>query len=138
MKQSLDILLIDDDTDDIETFREALDVFGLVYTLAAYRDWESASTVLDDTIDLPDVIVLDLNMPRTHGFEALAFIKANVRLRFIPVIVLSVSRRVEDHEKSTLLGAAGFFSKPQRAEGWHPIVKALIAAVRANEPDKVT
>lgn len=138
MKQSIDILLIDDDSDDIETFREALNAFGLIFTLRAYRDWESAAEVLDNLTDLPDVIVLDLNMPRTHGHEALAYMKANVKLRAVPVIVLSVSRSVEDSEKSYLLGAAKFFSKPQREEHWHPIVKTVVAVVHANEPDTVS
>lgn len=137
MKQSIDILLIEDDSDDIETFREALNAFGLTYTLRVYRDWESAAEVLDNLTDLPDVIVLDLNMPRTHGHEALAYMKASVKLRSVPVIVLSVSRSVEDSEKSYLLGAARFFSKPQREEHWHPVVKAVVAVVHASEPDKV-
>jgi CheY-like chemotaxis protein len=129
--------MIDDDSDDIGVFREALDAFGLVYTLQPFRDWETASAYLESVTDTPDVIVLDLNMPRTHGHEALAFLKANVKLRHIPVIVLSVSRSVEDNEKSRLLGADGFFSKPQREEHWHVIVKAIVAVVHQNQPDKV-
>ena len=137
MKLNTDILMIDDDSDDIQVLREALDAFGLQYTLQTFFDWDSASSYFDFVTDLPDVIVLDLNLPRTHGHEALAFIKANVKLRHIPVIVLSVSRSVEDNEKSHLLGAEAFFSKPQRAEQWHLIVKAIITAVRKNQTDKV-
>jgi CheY-like chemotaxis protein len=137
MQGTLDIILIDDDQDDIDTFKEALQAFGLGYTLRSYSDWESASMVLDVLEELPDAIVLDLNMPRTHGHEALAYVKANVKLRHIPVIVLSVSRRPEDSEKSYLLGAAGFFTKPQREEHWHPVVKAIVEAVRIVAPDKV-
>ena len=135
---SIGILMIDDDSDDIEVFKEALNAFGLAYTLETFLDWEDASSHLDIVDDLPDVIVLDLNMPRTHGHEALAFLKANVKLRHIPVIVLSVSRSVMDNEKSLLLGAVAFFSKPQREEHWHAIVKAIIAAVRQSQPEKIS
>ena len=133
----IDVLLIDDDLEDVEMFREALNAFGLACLLQTYNDWETACNHLDRTDSLPDVIVLDLNLPRTHGHEALAYLKASVKLRHIPVVVLSVSTRGEDSEKSFLLGAKGYFSKPAREENWHPIVKAIIEAVELNQPEKI-
>ena len=133
------ILLVEDDELDVISFERTLKKLNIDFDLIIAHNGKEALTLLNDPEKplMPDVILLDLNMPKTHGHEALAYIKANVKLRIVPVIVLSVSRRPVDNEKSMLLGAAGFFSKPNREDQWHPIVRAIVAAVHANEHDTV-
>lgn len=65
----------------------------------------------------PDLILLDLNMPRKDGREALQEIKADPRLRRIPVVVLTTSKTEEDILRSYDIGAAGFITKPVTFEG---------------------
>jgi CheY-like chemotaxis protein len=73
----------------------------------------------------PGLILLDLNMPRKDGREALREIKADPDLRAIPVIVLTTSKAEEDIVRSYDLGASGFISKPVTFEGLVDVMKTL-------------
>jgi len=73
----------------------------------------------------PDLILLDLNMPRMDGREALAQIKADPGLRSIPVVVLTNSNTQEDILRTYDLGGAGFIIKPLTFEGMLEVVKVL-------------
>ena len=68
--------------------------------------------------DLPQLILLDLNMPRKNGFEALAEIKADENLCKIPIIIFTTSKAPKDIEKAYLLGANCFVSKPNTLDEW--------------------
>ncbi len=65
----------------------------------------------------PDLILLDLNMPRKDGREALAEIKADPDLRRIPIVVLTTSKAEEDILRTYDLGVSGFITKPATFEG---------------------
>ena len=73
----------------------------------------------------PDLILLDLNMPRKDGREALREIKADSRLRSIPIMVLSVSEAEENILRSYDIGAAGYITKPGTLEGLVEIFRVL-------------
>ncbi len=111
MKQNL--LLADDDIDDCMFFKEALTDLDLPVALVAVNDGvELMEFLLKKTDDLPDVLFLDLNMPRKSGFECLSEIKLNEKLKQLPVIILSTSL---DLEVANLLydnGAHYFIRKP--------------------------
>ena len=64
----------------------------------------------------PDLILLDLNMPRVNGHEALDIIKSNEKLRRIPIVVLSTSESSDDIEKTYDLGVNSFITKPSSFE----------------------
>src|SRR5690606_11174000 len=74
---------------------------------------------------LPGIILLDLNMPRMDGLEALKKIKKDRRLRLIPVVVLTTSSAEEDLVRSYALGAASFLTKPVTFEGLVNMMNAL-------------
>lgn len=74
---------------------------------------------------LPAIIVLDLNMPRKDGREALSEIKADEALREIPVLVLSTSREAEDVRLSYRAGASSFISKPVTHAGMVEVVRQV-------------
>ena len=73
----------------------------------------------------PGLILLDLNMPRKDGREALKEIKANEELRNIPVVILTTSGQEEDKVKGYNLGAASYITKPVNFEGLVELMKAL-------------
>ncbi len=73
----------------------------------------------------PDLILLDLNMPRKDGRESLAEIKADPDLRYIPVVVLTASEAEADILRTYNLGGAGFIIKPETFEGLLEVVKGL-------------
>lgn len=73
----------------------------------------------------PDLILLDLNMPRKDGREALAEIKSDPRLRYIPVVVLTTSKAEEDIMRSYDIGAASYITKPVTFDGLVEAIKGL-------------
>ena len=95
-KKPIDILLADDDKDDRFFFGKALKALPLASTLTVVNNGEQLMVYLSEkTIPVPDIIFLDLNMPRKNGIECLLEIKRDVRLRKIPVIIYSTSLRDE-------------------------------------------
>ena len=138
--KDLEILVIDDDSDDVQFFQQALNASALECTLIAFFDAEAAFSHLERRVQqndkLPDVIVTDLNMPRVQGHQVISYLKANAHFHDIPVVVVSVSRRGEDSEKSFMLGAAGYFIKPLRDEEWFPIIQAIEDLVHRNSAER--
>jgi CheY-like chemotaxis protein len=111
--EPLNVLLADDDTDDCGFFKDALRELPLFANLTTVYDGEQLMTLLTkDTDKLPDVLFLDLNMPRKNGFECLEEIKRNEKLKLLRVIVFSTSF---DQDRVNLLyrnGAQHFMRKP--------------------------
>ncbi len=89
----------------------------------------------------PDLILLDLNMPRKDGREALAEIKSDLHLRYIPVVVLTTSKAEEDIMRSYDIGAASYITKPVTFDGLVESIRGLgqywVQIVRLPDIDKV-
>ena len=86
------VLLADDDEDDCFFFQEALNELPVSARLAIVHDGEELMQLLTKTTaSLPDVLFLDLNMPRKNGFECLLEIKSSEQLKRLPVVILSTS-----------------------------------------------
>ncbi len=119
-KRSVPILIADDDEDDRDMIRDALKESRLLNNLHCVNDGEELMDYLhhrgkfEDEIKnpLPGLILLDLNMPRMDGREALREIKTNPRLRQIPVVVLTTSQAEEDIFRTYELGVNSFITKP--------------------------
>lgn len=116
---SLHILLADDDMDDRNFFDKALKEIPVPTTLTIVNNGEELMEWLFKNADrLPDVLFLDLSMPRKTGFECLSEIKENEKLKELTVIMLTTSFTrgidLEDNLKSTLIkmGAASYIRKP--------------------------
>ena len=109
----LDILLADDDIDDCAFFEEALAELPISTKLTAVHDGEKLMQLLNEaTGKLPHILFLDLNMPRKNGFECLAEIKGNKKLKLLPVIILSTSYEQEVVNLLFQNGAQYFIRKP--------------------------
>ncbi|MEA5572471.1 response regulator [Calothrix sp. UHCC 0171] len=114
------ILLADDDEDDCMLAREALAESQLSSELCVVKDGEELLDYLyhrgeyanPDIYPRPNLILLDLNMPKKDGREALKEIKNDPKLRQIPVIVLTTSKAEEDISRTYYLGANSFIIKP--------------------------
>ena len=74
----------------------------------------------------PDFIFLDINLPKMDGFECLEEIKKDAGLKDIPVIIYTTSKSKKDYEKSQLLGAAGFLSKPSLFQEFKNELKSIL------------
>lgn len=131
--KSINILMADDDKDDQLLTRDALEESLVRNTLNIVDDGVELLEYLKgegkfaerDTSVQPDLILLDLNMPRMDGRQALAAIKADPLLRRIPVVILTTSKAEEDMLKSYDLGAASYLSKPVTFDGLVELMKTL-------------
>ena len=122
--------IVDDDTDDQELFMEAVkEVDESIKCLTASNCEEALDMLKNRKISLPDVIFLDLNMPRLNGKQCLAEIKKEANLRDIPVIIYSTSSEKRDMEETSRLGAAYFLTKPNKFE---ELCKAMIYVVETD------
>ncbi|MCW3082791.1 MAG: rcp1 3 [Bacteroidetes bacterium] len=106
------ILLVDDDADDTELFSEALHDIAPSILLFYAKDGIDALEKLDKMQELPELIFLDINMPRMNGWECLGKLKSSDQYQKIPVIMYSTSSIKKEMEIATSLGAINFISKP--------------------------
>ncbi|MCW3080555.1 response regulator [Segetibacter sp.] len=129
------ILIADDDTDDVQLTKECFLENKISIQINEVYDGQLLMDHLKaHAKNLPHLILLDLNMPRKGGFEALEEIKNSETLRKIPVVIFSTSEAQQDVEKAYDLGASCFISKPNNFQEWcdkmHKIGKFWVECVR--------
>ena len=117
------ILIADDDEDDVQLTRDCFIDNNLHVSINDVADGQHLIDHLKkgagaQKLDLPQLILLDLNMPRKGGFEALAEIKADNVLCKIPIVVFTTSKAPKDIEKAYELGASCFVNKPNTLDEW--------------------
>ncbi|HVK60175.1 MAG TPA: response regulator [Bdellovibrionales bacterium] len=142
------ILIADDDHEDREMIIDALKESRLLNTIHCVKDGEELMDYLHHRADfkneeqhpLPGLILLDLNMPRKDGREALREIKNDPRLRKIPVVVLTTSQAEEDIFRTYDLGVNSFVTKPVSFNSLVDVMKALgqywFEIVQLPDPDR--
>lgn len=131
--ETITILVADDDKEDCQLLQEAFRESRIVNRLVFVHDGEDLTDYLWrrgryadlDSALRPGLILLDLNMPRKDGREALAEIKADPSLRQIPVVVLTTSKAEEDIYRSYDLGVNSYITKPVTFEALVDVVKAI-------------
>ncbi|WMS85858.1 response regulator [Pleionea litopenaei] len=129
----IEIHMCDDDPDDRLLFKDAIDEANMLNRISFTRDGQDLMDYLrregeyKDMAEhtLPDIILLDLNMPRKDGREALKEIKGDARLKHIPIVILTTSKQEEDVIKSYNLGANSYISKPVTFEKLVELVRKL-------------
>ena len=128
----LHILLIEDSRTDAKIIERALREGAVPHRLTVIPDGRHALDYLFGLLseavepDLePDLILLDLNLPGLDGCQVLSRIKAEPRLRIIPVIVLTTSSREEDVIRTYQAGANTYIAKPAEYAGYREVVSAL-------------
>ncbi len=114
------ILLVEDNLDDIELTKVALKKGKITNPITTISDGEEALTYLKKMSlsknitenDLPGLILLDINLPKVSGIEILKFIKSTEKIKRIPVVILTTSKRDEDIVASYDLGVNSYIEKP--------------------------
>jgi CheY-like chemotaxis protein len=132
-KEPIVILMADDDSDDRLLTKRALEASRVVNDLRFVEDGEELMDYLlqrggyadSDAAPRPGLILLDLNMPRKDGREALAEIKKDPALHRIPVVVMTTSKAEEDVLRSYDLGANSYITKPVTFERLVELMKTL-------------
>jgi CheY-like chemotaxis protein len=122
----ISILLVEDDPGDVVLVREAFDHDKVRNELRVASDGVYALEVLrDPSIPLPDLILLDLNLPRMDGRELLSEIRADPRLTRIPVVVLTTSDAEADIVRSYELHANAYVTKPVDLQRFLGVVREI-------------
>jgi len=126
----IEILLVEDNAGDVRLTREALKDAKVLNTLHVVRDGEEAMDYLCRKgkyadAPRPDLILLDLNLPRKDGREVLAEIKADEDLKRIPVVILTTSKSEEDVLKMYNLHANCYVTKPLDLDQFIRVVQAI-------------
>lgn len=127
------VLLVEDNLHDIEITQRAFSKGSVKAKLIVVRDGQQALDYLNhrgkfhppNISPAPEMILLDLNLPRMNGLEVLRHIKADEHLRSIPVIVLTVSDRKEDIAPSYAMGANTFIQKPVAFKDFMKVVNSI-------------
>ena len=124
----IEILLIEDNAADVRLTVEAFKEARVANRLHVARDGVEAIRMLkepDSASPRPDLILLDLNLPRKDGREVLAEIRQDDTLRHIPVVILSTSQAEQDILHSYRLGANAFITKPVEIDQFFEVVRSL-------------
>ncbi|RAY14442.1 response regulator [Actinomadura craniellae] len=126
----IEVLLVEDDPGDVLLTREAFTDYKVKNNLTVVSDGEEAMAYLrrDEPYaeaDRPDLVLLDLNLPRKDGREVLGEIKADPELRSIPVVVLTTSEAEEDILRSYELHANAYVAKPVDFDQFIRVVRQI-------------
>jgi chemotaxis family two-component system response regulator Rcp1 len=131
-QERLKILLAEDNSGDVFLVRRALQKHHIDHELTVVEDGEAAMRYLDaagssaDTTQCPDLILLDLNLPRCSGSQILERLKTNPAYRNPPVIVLTSSDSPHDRANAIGLGAARYFCKPTDLAGFMSLGQVVL------------
>lgn len=132
-KQHYNILLADDDDDDCSFFEEALDELNLPVSLVTVHDGVELMDYLNNTPDnLPDILFLDLNMPRKNGHECLKEIKEIEAFDTLPVIIFSTSLDIEIVDLMYAKGATHYIRKPGEFSKLKTVINNALITISEN------
>ena len=124
------VLLVEDDPGDVDLTREVMKSSKLTVSMDVARDGVEALMYLRkedgfSTAPTPDLILMDLNMPRKDGRETLEEIKSDDQLKYIPVVILTTSTAEEDVVRTYTAGASCYVAKPVDLDQFSRVVEAL-------------
>jgi CheY-like chemotaxis protein len=129
-KSPIQILLVEDNPGDVRLTQEVLREAKILNILTTAKDGVEALELLrkagqDPDVQLPDIILLDLNLPRKHGLEVLRDIKTNPEYKHIPVVILTSSEAERDIVASYNGYANAYVTKPVNLEQFFYVVRAI-------------
>ena len=137
MEKKLNILLIEDDMIEIMKRNRTVSSLKLNHNIVEANNGEDALKILEKKDELPDIILLDLNMPKINGIEFLSILKKDDVLKYIPTIILTTSSNQNDLLECYKIGIAGYVLKPLKYEDYVSKIEKLLAYWSINELKKI-
>lgn len=119
------IMLIDDNEGDLLLMNEVLERI-VVDEVTVLKDGQEALDYFNNNCSIPEIIFLDINLPKKNGFEVLEFIRKREMLKDIPIIMFSTSSSIEDIAKSYRRDASIFLTKPEDFDRFECIVSKAV------------
>jgi CheY-like chemotaxis protein len=129
----LNILFVEDDRIEVMKFNRVLKTFGANHRLIEATNGEEALTILKGNEIIPDIILLDLNMPKLNGIDFLKILKSDEHLKKIPTIIFTTSNNDKDIIECYKVGIAGYILKPLKYEDYQIIVGKVLDYWSTNE-----
>ncbi|MDT0539113.1 MULTISPECIES: response regulator [Croceitalea] len=120
----MNVLFIEDDMIETMKMQRAVAKMESKHVIVEAKNGEEALGILNEG-SLPDIILLDLNMPRMSGIEFLNILKADARLKYLPTIILTTSENRVDLLKCFEIGIAGYIIKPLKYEDYELKLKRV-------------
>ncbi|CAA0153550.1 response regulator [Tenacibaculum maritimum] len=133
MKKKLDILLIEDNIIEIMKMQRTISLLGLQHTVKEAKNAEDALKFLEDKTKLPDIILLDLNMPKVSGIEFLSILKNDENYKHIPTIILTTSDNQKDLLSCYKIGVSGYMLKPLKYDDYVKKIATVLNYWSENE-----
>lgn len=121
----IDILLVEDNEGDIFLTKKLFEKASLSNTITVVKDGEAALRFLKDAKRKPDIVLLDINLPKKDGKQVLEEIKNDPNLQAIPVVILTGSKAEKDILESYRLHANSYIIKPVTLENFGAVVSAI-------------
>ncbi len=131
------ILLIEDDQIEVMKLKRATAKLDLDITLLEAKNGEEALVLLKNYQNLPDLIFLDLNMPKINGIEFLNILKKDDTLKYLPTVILTTSNNRKDVLECYKVGVAGYILKPLKYEKYVDKINKTLLYWSENELIKV-
>ncbi len=131
--KNISLLLIDDDEIERMKFKRVCQKNNYTHTVLEAANGEIALDILKHKEALPNLILLDLNMPKMNGIEFLSTLKSNESLKYIPIIVMSSSDNDKDVKECYELGIAGYVIKPLHFAEYSKRIVSLLSYWEINE-----
>ena len=131
--KTLRILLIEDDQIEVLKLKRAIKKLEMNHQLLEAENGLVALEMLKDASNLPDIIFLDLNMPKINGLEFLKILKNDDRLRFLPTIILTTSSNRTDVLNCYKIGVAGYILKPLKYDSYVEKIRRTLLYWGENE-----
>jgi CheY-like chemotaxis protein len=136
MKKQLNILLVEDNLIEVMKMRRTVSLLDLKHNIIVANNGEDALQHIDDKSKFPDLILLDLNMPKVGGIEFLAILKNNDDIKHIPTVILTTSDNQKDLEECYRLGVSGYVLKPLKYDDYVEKIKNVLSYWSMNELKK--
>ncbi len=133
MAKALNILLIEDDAIEVMKMHRVLAGLKMKHTVIEANNGEEAITLLKNKESIPDVIFLDLNMPKINGIEFLEILKKDDFLKYIPAIILTTSNNHKDILACYKIGIAGYIIKPLKYDDYVDRITKMVDYWSTNE-----
>lgn len=137
MAKNLKILLIEDNLIEIMKMKRTISLLKLEHTMQEAKNGEEALKILEDKSNFPDIILLDLNMPKMSGIEFLTIIKNSKDFQHIPTIILTTSDNQKDLFECYRIGVSGYILKPLKYDDYVTKIETVLNYWSTNELKKI-
>ncbi|WP_405604351.1 response regulator [Polaribacter sp. Asnod1-A03] len=133
MDRKLKILLIEDNLIEIMKMKRTISLLKLEHSIQEAKNGEEALEVLEDKSNFPDLILLDLNMPKMSGIEFLNILKSTDDFKHIPTVILTTSDNQKDLFECYKIGISGYILKPLKYDDYVKKIEAVLTYWSTNE-----